>query len=88
MHRTQIYLPENAYQELQALGLRRKMSLAELVRRAVEGYLSESRRGSRLEQLQRGFGLWQDREQFSTEEILREIRSEWSHRDVDPSGRH
>ena len=89
MHRTQIYLPEGAYQELQALGHHRGVSLAELIRQAVERYLAETRRASRLEQLQRGFGLWAERDPLvSTDDMLRELRSEWSHRDVDAPDRH
>ena len=89
MHRTQIYLPENVYHELQSLSRRRKVSLAELVRLAVDGYLGEARRESRLEQLQKGFGLWADLDQqVSSEELLREMRSQWREPDGDSPGRH
>src|SRR5271163_195297 len=81
MHRTQIYLPEGNYHELQMLGREQRRSLAELIRLAVERYLEESRRSSRLEQLEKGFGLWANRDpDVSTEDMVRELRSEWTKR--------
>lgn len=77
MHRTQIYLPDEAYLELQALSRRTRQSLAELIRQAVERYLGETRRESRLEKLREGFGLWSDMDK-TTDEMLTDLRSGWN----------
>ncbi len=77
MHRTQIYLPDEAYLELQALSRRSRHSLAELIRQAVDRYLTETRRESRLEKLREGFGLWSDLEK-TTAEVLTDLRSGWN----------
>jgi metal-responsive CopG/Arc/MetJ family transcriptional regulator len=49
-------LPETELEELNALSRARKVSRAELIRRAVTGYLEQNRTG-----LKDSFGIWKER---------------------------
>jgi metal-responsive CopG/Arc/MetJ family transcriptional regulator len=54
--RTLVDLPERELEQLTILSRSRKTSRAELIRRAVAGYLAQNRAG-----LEDSFGLWKDR---------------------------
>jgi len=54
--RTLVDLPERELEQLTLLSRSRKTSRAELIRRAIAGYLAQNRAG-----LEDSFGLWKDR---------------------------
>lgn len=57
MVRTQVQLPEEQVQRLKALAQEEGVSLAELVRRAVEGYLLERENGGFSERAERALAV-------------------------------
>lgn len=85
MHRTQIYLPQDAYESLVELSQRQGITLAESIRRAVQVYLRQTDSESLSEALSNSFGAWGQRSE-STEDVVRQMRREWSERDL--RGRH
>jgi Arc/MetJ-type ribon-helix-helix transcriptional regulator len=78
MHRTQIYLDEHDYRELQAMSRRLGRSMAEIIRGAVRQMLAQRSDEAVRERLQSAFGLWQDRPVQETD--ARRLREEWSER--------
>ena len=80
MHRTQIYLPDDDYQELLRLGGRSGQSMAGLVRVAVRRFLDEQSAAGQETALEASFGLWSEREEM--ESSLRDLRGGWSRREA------
>ena len=85
MHRTQIYLPDGDYHSLCEVGKQKGLTLAELIRRAVQRYLKDENSTGLHEALLASRGCWKDRG-HSAETLVRYLRKEWSHREV--SGGH
>jgi len=81
MHRTQIYLPDDAYHALREVSKQQRVTLAEVIRRAVDDYLARLPRQSFREALESSAGAWSERSE-SSEELVRALRQEWSQRDV------
>jgi len=81
MHRTQIYLPEEDYRSLREASQLQGVTLAELIRRAVERYLREEKASNLNEALRASCGCWGDRDE-STQDIVRTMRHEWRDRGV------
>lgn len=81
MVRTQIYLNEDQKEALERLSAERHVSMAELIRTAIDQLIDEDRmQGHRLESaLKKSFGLWKDR---SDEEIEASCgpRASWAER--------
>lgn len=83
MHRTQVYLPEDAYQELLEHSRRRGMTMAAVIRKAVKQYLRQERPQSFRDSVEASFGAWSGRAE-STEQIVQAVREEWNERDRRP----
>lgn len=79
MHRTQIYLPQDAYESLVELSQRQGITLAESIRRAVQIYLRQADAETFCEALAASFGAWGPRS-GSTEDMVKHMRQEWSER--------
>jgi len=62
MVRTQIYLTEEEHRQLHRLSRRRRESLSELIRQAIDDMLKRHSSGHRLETLRQARGIWKDRE--------------------------
>ncbi len=69
--RTLVDLPERELEQLTALSRSRKTSRAELIRRAVAGYLAQNRAG-----IEDSFGLWKGRGEDGLKYQER-LRNEW-----------
>jgi hypothetical protein len=59
--RTQIYLTEAEQRALRSLASRRKKAQSELIRQAVDEFISRSQRGHRQALRERVFGIWKNR---------------------------
>lgn len=81
MHRTQIYLPQDAYESLIELSQRQGVTLAESIRRAVQVYLRQTEASGLSEALESSFGAWSDRSEAS-EKIVKQMRQEWNEREL------
>jgi hypothetical protein len=64
-------LPETELEQLNALSRERRVSRAELIRRAVAGYLAQNRTG-----LEESFGLWK-KKGVGGMRYQERLRSEW-----------
>lgn len=83
MIRTQIYLDENQKQELERLSTERQISVAELIRTAVDQMLEEERIRTMAfdKALDKTFGLWKDRSDIeAAERFVRTTRQKWTQR--------
>lgn len=81
MERTQIYLTAEQKARLEAIARARAVPMADVVRDAVDRYLSASESGQLLEAINRTFGTvkeWKDRDGV---EIQRELRAMWEEGD-------
>jgi hypothetical protein len=61
MVRTQIYLTEAEQRALRSLASKRKKAQSELIRQAVDEFISRSQRGHRQALRERVFGIWKYR---------------------------
>jgi hypothetical protein len=59
--RTQIYLTEAEQRALRSLASKRKKAQSELIRQAVDEFISRSQRGHRQALRERVFGIWKNR---------------------------
>jgi metal-responsive CopG/Arc/MetJ family transcriptional regulator len=69
--RTLVDLPETELEQLNALSRERRVSRAELIRRAVAGYLEQNRTG-----LEETFGLWK-KKAVDGVKYQERLRGEW-----------
>ncbi|HZA38603.1 MAG TPA: ribbon-helix-helix protein, CopG family, partial [Candidatus Baltobacteraceae bacterium] len=58
---TQIYLTEAEQRALRSLASKRKKAQSELIRQAVDEFISRSQRGHRQALRERVFGIWKNR---------------------------
>lgn len=81
MVRTQIYLSKSQKQALERLSTERGLSIAELIRTAIDCWLQEARSTSFEDTLEKTFGLWRDREDIrNSQSFVRALRKEWQAR--------
>jgi len=79
--RTQIYLDETLKAELHRLSEKRRVTLSELIRQAVEQFLERSP-SSLEEAVERSFGIWRNRKDLcKTSAYVRKLRGEWEKRE-------
>lgn len=74
MVRTQIYLTEAEQRALRSLASKRKKAQSELIRQAVDEFISRSQRGHRQALRERVFGIWKNRADVPD---LRAMRRAW-----------
>ncbi len=80
MVRTQIYLDSGHKRELNQISQRRRVTVSELIRQAVEQFLGKNPSGLE-EALEKSFGLWgRRRDPGSTSAYVRKVRREWEKR--------
>lgn len=83
MIRTQIYLDKDQKRALERLSTQEEISMAELIRRAVDEFLKRTKQGNFLNALERSFALWQDRTDFEESwDYVRKLRREWEGREM------
>ncbi len=75
MERTQIYLTSEQKKALKAIAAQKHEPLAEVVREAVELYISEQK-PSTIERISRARGLWKDRKELDAVNYENELRKE------------
>lgn len=73
MVRTQIYLSEEVHSRLKSLAKHTSRSRSELIRKAIDEYLSRESPNARLERLRKCRGMWKDRERSEFKEIREEL---------------
>jgi len=82
MVRTQIYLSEEQKRTLERLSAERGVSMAELIRDAVDRLLREERSTNFEVALDKSFGIWRDRKDLqNSQRFLRSLREEWQRRE-------
>lgn len=81
MKRTQIYLTTEQKQKLDRLSKARGIPMAELVREAVEQYITHEQKSDAEEVLSRTYAIWADRKDTrDTHEYVRYMRQGWTDR--------
>jgi len=81
MIRTQVYLNEEQKRALEQLSLQERISLAELIRRAVDEFLEKAEQDSFARALEASFAMWQDRADLGEgQDYVRQLRREWEER--------
>lgn len=82
MIRTQIYLDEEQKRTLERLSTQEEVSMAELIRRALDEFLERVKQDNFLNALERSFALWQDRTDLEeSQDYVRKLRREWEARE-------
>ena len=75
MIRTQVYLEENAKDELESLAKKRGVAMADLIREGIDAVLAASRSGAMARAIDDIAGMWADRDDIKdAESYVREIR--------------
>ena len=70
MYKTQLYLPDEAKLELEAISRKTSISKSELIRRAVAEFTSKYDKSK----LTKAFGVWKHYEEIN----IRGLRDEWN----------
>ena len=78
MKRTQLYMDEALFRMLSLLSRKKKTTISDLVRKAIEKVYGKKRSPEeRLKALQSAFGIWKNRKDLPpTDEYLRAIRKD------------
>jgi hypothetical protein len=80
MVRTQIYLNDHLKSGLKRLSARRRITVSELIRQAVEQLLEKSS-ANFDEAVERSFGIWRSRKNLESSSLyVRKIRRGWEKR--------
>jgi len=79
MERTQIYLTGEQKKELKTIAAQKQLPLAEVVREAVELYIS-GQKPSGIERISKARGLWKDRKDLDAVNYEKELRKELNKR--------
>ena len=79
MERTQIYLTSDQKKALKIIAEQKNAPLAEVVREAVESYITEQK-PSKTERLNKARGLWKDRVDLDAVAYEKELRKELNKR--------
>jgi predicted DNA-binding protein len=79
MERTQIYLTREQKKALKTIATQKQTPLAEVVREAVEQYITEQK-PSAAERINSARGLWKDRRDLNAADYERELRKELNKR--------
>jgi hypothetical protein len=74
MVRTQIYLTDAEQRALRSLASKKKKAQSELIRQAVDEFISRSQRRHFQELRERAFGIWKDRADMPD---IRAMRRSW-----------
>jgi len=75
MKRTQIYLQESQKEELDKLAVQKGKAVAELIREAVDMYITENKLKIEDHILETS-GLWKDRDDIDSDEYINRMRNE------------
>ena len=78
MHRTQIYISEEQKQALDDVARTTGTSLSQLIRDAIDKYVSQARGHERLKLLREARGSWADRKDLPD---FAALRREWDRQD-------
>jgi len=80
MQRTQIYLDPAQKRDLSQISRKRRATVSELIRQAIEQFLQKSPSGFE-EAVEKTFGLWSKRKDIGNASVyVRKIRREWEKR--------
>ena len=79
MERTQVYLTSEQKKALKIIAEQKNAPLAEVVREAVESYITEQK-PSKSERLNKARGLWKDRVDLDAVAYEKELRKELNKR--------
>jgi len=79
MERTQIYLTREQKKALKTIATQKHAPLAEVVREAVEQYISKQK-PSATERISKARGLWKDRKDLDAASYEKELRKELNKR--------
>ncbi len=80
MQRTQIYLDPAQKKDLSQISRRRRATVSELIRQAIEQFLQKNPSGFE-EAVENTFGLWSKRKDVGNTSVYsRKIRREWEKR--------
>ena len=79
MKRTQIYLQDSQKKELERLAEQQGKALAEVVREAVDDYISDKKLTTR-DALEQAYGLWKERTDISSVQYQDQLRADLNNR--------
>lgn len=80
MERTQIYLLESQKEKLDALAKKNGKSVAEIIREAVDMYMTECKKNTE-DPIVKTFGIWKDRDDISdSSKYVTDLRDELNSR--------
>lgn len=85
MKRTQIYLQESQKEELDKLAVQKGKALAELIREAVDNYITENKLSKTEDHIIETSGLWKNREDIDSGGYVDGLRNELTKRLEDNS---
>lgn len=76
----QITLTDRQYERLQEVSEHTGLSIAELMRQAIEQRYGAMTAAERIAALNQAFGIWRDRTDIDPDTYLRDLRSGWGRR--------